>query len=73
MIGWSDVRHIKIASKVPFRDGKLIITEQELAVWKLYPSAIFEICRHVPLFGDVHYLLTKWHVPESACHSDQFG
>lgn len=64
MITWADVGNTETGGSFPFRDGRLVITHKEIAIWKAEPTAVFHVARHAPLSGDVQYLPTKWHLPD---------
>jgi hypothetical protein len=62
-IGWSDLNYVQEAGQYPFRDGVITVLEQEIAIWRNHPKALFALMRKNPVRQSVEYVLGSPELP----------
>jgi hypothetical protein len=56
-VSWSDLNNVLDAGEYPFRDGTIIVTFAEIAIWKTRPDAQFQLMRRHPIQDRTTYVL----------------
>jgi hypothetical protein len=58
-VSWNDLNSVQQGGDYPFRDGTINVTFAEVAIWKMNPSAQFQLMRKHPIKGALSYVLGK--------------
>lgn len=60
---WSDIDQAKKPGQYPFREGVVTIADRHIAIWEMYPEAVFRAVRGTLFSGGVFYALGSYVVP----------
>jgi hypothetical protein len=59
----SDLNNVQEAGRYLFPDGFITVLENEIAVWRSHPNALFNLMRKNPIQGQIEYVLGKHELP----------
>ncbi|MEA2817851.1 MAG: hypothetical protein QOI93_5721 [Rhodospirillaceae bacterium] len=58
-VSWDDTNSVHEAGEYPFRDGTLVVTFVEVAIWRQDPGARFQLLRTHPIQAHPRYVLGR--------------